>query len=177
MCHSKFFSSIRRTDRIIWILLVVVAIGVRFAYAETNPILQEGLVALDNGDYKTAAEKFADGFEDGEVDGAFYLGRMLELGLGGTPDLQAAIGLYVAGSAKKSAPAKNRLGVLHIQGNGVLQDYEEGAKLLCEAADLGDVNGAYNCGSILLEGKGVEKDEVKALSWFESSIRHGASWS
>ena len=158
---------------IVGIVLIALTIGIQLSHAENHSFLQEGLIALDEGDYETAAEKFAEGFENGEVDGAFYIGRMLELGLGGTPDLQASIGLYIAGSAKNSALAKNRLGVLHIQGNGVLQDYEEGAKLLCEAAELGDVNGAYNCGSVMLEGKGVEKDEVRALSWFEKASELG----
>jgi len=158
---------------IVGIVLITLAIGIQLSHAENNSILREGLIALDDGDYKTAAEKFAKGFEQGEVDGAFYLGRMLELGLGGTPDLQASIGLYIAGGAKNSALAKNRLGVLHILGTGVLQDYVEGAKLLCEAAELGDVNGAYNCGSVMLEGKGVEKDEVKALDWFRVASDKG----
>lgn len=144
-----------------------------FVYAQDSTVLKDGLTALNAGDYETAAEKFSESFKTGDVDGAFYLGRMLELGLGGTPDLQAAVGLYIAGSAKGSGPAKNRLGVLHIQGKGVLQDYAEGAKLVCEAAEAGDANGAYNCASLLLEGKGIEKDETKAYGWFKTAADLG----
>jgi TPR repeat protein len=128
--------------------------------------LKTGLIALENGDYEEAAGQFSDAYGEGDVDGAFYLGRMLELGMGGPSDPDAAIALYAAGSAKGSAMAKNRLGVLHIQGQGVLQDYEQGAKLVCEAAEQGDMNGAYNCASLYLEGKGVEKDEAEAIKWF-----------
>ena len=141
--------------------------------AQSDSVLEEGVTALNAGDYQVAAEKFSEGFKAGDVDGAFYLGRMLELGLGGTPDLKAAIGLYIAGSAKNSGPAKNRLGVLHIQGTGVLQDYEEGAKLVCASAELGDVNGAYNCASLLLEGKGTEQDETAAYTWFKKASDMG----
>ncbi|PWE34099.1 sel1 repeat family protein [Maritimibacter sp. 55A14] len=131
--------------------------------------LASGLSALNGQDYGAASEYFADAFKAGQADGAFYLGRMLELGLGSAPDLKAAIALYLAGSAKASAPAKNRLGVLHIQGTGVLQDFEQGAQLICEAAELGDPNGAYNCASLLLEGKGVGQDEAAAYDWFKTA--------
>ncbi len=135
--------------------------------------VKSALDALNAKKYNKAAEELSKAFEAGEPDAAFYLGRMLELGLGGKPNLQAAVGLYIAGSAKKSAASKNRLGVLHIQGKGVLQDYEQGAKLICDAAELGDVNGAYNCGSILRDGKGVKKDEQKAVEWFKQASGKG----
>ena len=142
------------------------------AQDEGNPI-EDALVALNQEDYLKASEGFAQAFEAGQPDGAFYLGRMVELGLGSTPNLKAAVGFYVAGSAKGSAPAKNRLGVLHIQGKGVLQDYEEGAKLVCEAAELDDVNGSFNCASLLLEGRGLEKDEAAAYERFRQAADLG----
>ena len=133
----------------------------------------QGLEALKVQDFETASQEFSTAFDEGDADGAFYLGRMLELGMGGTPNLKAAVGLYLAGSAKGSGPAKNRLGVLHIQGNGVLQDYEQGANLICEAAELGDVNGAYNCGSLTLEGRGVTQDEARAYALFQKAAELG----
>lgn len=136
---------------------------------EAGSHIEEGLKALGAQDYGAASELFSNAFEEGAADGAFYLGRMLELGFGTEPNLQAAVGLYIAGSAKGSPPSKNRLGVLHVQGVGVLQDYELGAKLVCEAADLGDMNGAFNCASLLLEGRGAEQDEAAAYRWFEKA--------
>jgi|TARA_R110000850_G_scaffold94971_1_gene199885 TPR repeat protein len=135
--------------------------------------IKQGLEALEAQDFALASEEFSSAFDEGDPDGAFYLGRMLELGVGSSPNLQAAVGLYIAGSAKGSAASKNRLGVLHVQGNGVLQDYEQGAALVCEAADLGDVNGAYNCGSLTLEGRGVAQDEAKAYDWFRKAADMG----
>lgn len=132
-----------------------------------------GLAALESRDFPAASQFFADAFKNAQPDGAFYLGRMLELGLGSEPDAQAAIALYIAGSSNGSAPSKNRLGVLHMDGKGVLQDFERGASLICEAAELGDPNGAYNCANLLLEGKGVEQDEVKAYEWFKKSADLG----
>lgn len=135
--------------------------------------IDDGLAALEQQDYTSASEMFSQAFDQGEADGAFYLGRMLELGIGGQPNLKAAIGLYIAGSERGSGAAKNRLGVLHVQGKGVLQDFEQGALLVCEAGELGDVNGAYNCGTLTLEGRGVEKDEAVAYDWFRSASELG----
>ncbi len=45
----------------------------------------------------------------------------------------------------------------------MLQDFQQGAKLICEAADAGDVNGLFNCGALYEEGKGVAADKAKAL--------------
>ncbi len=135
--------------------------------------VKQGLSALEKKDYGAAAKQFSTAFEAGEADGAFYLGRMMELGFGGPANLKSAVALYLAGSAKGSPQAKNRLGVLHIEGKGVLQDYQQGAKLVCEAAELKDQNGQFNCGTLLLEGKGVEKNEKLAYDWFSKASDQG----
>lgn len=140
---------------------------------EDGQHVTEGLAALDAQDFEGAVTAFQGAFDEGDADGAFYLGRMLELGLGGATNLGAAVGLYRAASDMGSAPAMNRLGVLHIQGNAVLQDYTEGARLVCAAAEKGDTNGAFNCGTVLLEGLGVGKDEAKAYDWFGKAANQG----
>lgn len=135
--------------------------------------VKEGLAALNIQDFEGAVEAFQGAFDEGDADGAFYLGRMLELGLGGGANLTAAVGLYRAASDLESAAAMNRLGVLHIQGNGVLQDYAEGARLVCASAERGDTNGAFNCGTVLREGLGLGKDEVRAYEWFGKAADQG----
>ncbi|WP_434290570.1 tetratricopeptide repeat protein [Celeribacter sp. SCSIO 80788] len=135
--------------------------------------VQEGLVALNAQDFAGAAAAFQEAFDDGDADGAFYLGRMLELGIGGIANPKAAVALYRVASELGSAQAMNRLGVLHIQGLGVLQNYEEGARLVCAAAELGDTNGAFNCGTVLREGVGTGKDEDLAYDWFAKAGDQG----
>ena len=41
-----------------------------------------GLIKLDEGDLPGAATDFANAFDAGDAEGAFYLGRLFELGLG-----------------------------------------------------------------------------------------------
>lgn len=133
----------------------------------------EGMKSLEQQKYAEAAEIFRKAFDEGDADASFYLGRMLELGFGAAPNQKAAVAIYLLGGQKGSAMSKNRLGVLHIEGKGVLQDFETGANLICEAAALGDANGAFNCAGLHLEGKGVPKDERKAVALYAQAAENG----
>jgi TPR repeat protein len=98
---------------------------------------------------------------------------MLELGVGTEPKADQAVALYQLAAEGGSAPAQNRLGLLYLEGVQVLQDYEEGARFVCEAADAGDDNGQFNCALVLLEGRGVEADAAKAISYAEKAADAG----
>ena len=139
---------------------------------ELSPVtgdIQAGIAALDKSDFALAAREFAMAFEKGEGDGAFYLGRMYETGMGAPANVAQAVQIYRAGIEKDSRAALNRLGVMHLEGIGVLQDFTEGAKLICEAADKGDVNAEFNCGTLYMDGKGLEADSAKAVSYFQKA--------
>ena len=132
-------------------------------------LLQEGLAALDKREFALAAQSFGQAAEKGQPDGAFYMARMFELGVGIKADPNAAINLYKEGSKKGSALAMNRLGMLHLEGLGVLQDFEEGAKLVCGAAQKGDANGQFNCALVFMEGRGTKKNEAKGVTFLQKS--------
>ena len=53
--------------------------------------VSDGLAALDAGDIASAASRFQDGFAAGDADGAFYLGRLFEFGLGTDADITRAV--------------------------------------------------------------------------------------
>ena len=150
----------------------LLCIGVLIPFFATTPTYAEvskGLEHLESNDVPAAAREFSEAFEAGDADGAFYLGRMSELGIGLKPDLTRAVALYKAGAEKGSSLAKNRLGLMHLSGQGALQDFELGAKLICEAADTGDANAQFNCGNLHLQGKGLEEDKKTAISYFEKA--------
>lgn len=137
--------------------VVLTATALSFGSAQAD--IQQGLDAIDQGDYASAADQFTAELEEGNAEGAFYLGRMLELGLGTEANLVDAVQLYQRAVEGDVAAAKNRLGLLFLEGRApLIQDFVEGARLLCEAADAGDVNGQLNCGLARLEGRGVDQD-------------------
>ena len=132
-----------------------------------------GLSALDGGDVETAATEFQKSFEADEGDGAFYLGRLFEFGLGTDVDLNRAANLYAAGAEKGSILAMNRLGLLYLEGTTLLRDYAEAGRHFCQAAELGDQNGQLNCALMLQEGRGMEADPEAAVAYFEASAGQG----
>lgn len=136
------------------------------------PVLADvakGISLLEAGDVQGSVKEFQAAFEAGDADGAFYIGRLFELGLGTEKDMRRAAELYAAAASKSSALAQNRLGLMHLNGEFVLQDYARASELICAAADQGDANGAFNCGLLYSEGKGVEKDAEKAVAHWQKA--------
>lgn len=131
--------------------------------------VSSGIQALEVGDVTGAVEEFQLAYESGDADGAFYIGRLFELGLGTDQDMRRATHLYAAAAAKGSAMAQNRLGLMHLNSEYVLQDYKRATELLCASAKQGDVNGKFNCGLMYSEGKGVPIDAVKAVSYWSEA--------
>ncbi len=132
-----------------------------------------GVEKLNAGDVKGAAADFASAYDAGDAEGAFYLGRLFELGLGTERDEMRAANLYSAASDKGSLRAKTRLGLMYHEGRVLLRDYAQGTKLLCEAADGGDADGQLNCGLALQAGRGVAADEAKAIGYMEKAAAQG----
>jgi len=140
----------------------------------TTPVhadVAKGLEYLEANDVPAAAKEFSEAFEAGEGNGAFYLGRMSELGIGLKPDLTRAVALYKAGVEKGSPLAMNRLGLMHLSGQGALQDFQKGAEMICNAADKGDANAQFNCGNLNLQGKGVKENKKLAIKYFEKAAK------
>lgn len=133
--------------------------------------IDKGLEALKGQDFETAAKEFAASAEAGEADGGFYLARMYELGVGTDANVPTAIQLYKFSAEKGSPKAQNRLGMLHLQGTGVLQDYAEAAKYFEQAAtgkdsQAGDANAQFNLAALYAQGTGVEQSDQTAFEWY-----------
>ena len=131
--------------------------------------ISSGVTALESGDAERAAREFQSAYDAGDADGAFYLGRMFELGLGADPNIQQAAELFKLAAEGNSALGLNRLGLMYLDGQAVIKDFARGAELVCQAADLGDANAQFNCGAVFADGKGVEADSVKARDYWQKA--------
>lgn len=129
----------------------------------------QGIELLNAGDVSGAATEFAAAYEAGDGEGAFYLGRLFELGLGTEQDEMRAANLYSAAAEGGSTKAQVRLGLMYHEGSVLLRDYVEGTRLLCTAADAGDADGQLNCGLAHRAGRGVAADNALALSYWEKA--------
>ena len=152
---------------------------IRTAYAALIPAIltaipaladvAEGIGFLETGDVASAAAEFQAAYEGGDGDGAFYLGRMFEIGAGTDADPGRAANLYAAGVERGSVLAMNRLGVLYQEGTVLLRDYAEASRLFCQAAEAGDANGQFNCGLAQFNGQGTERNVEQAIANWEAA--------
>ncbi len=131
--------------------------------------VQAGLDLLDAGDVAGAATSFQEAFEAGDGEGAFYLGRLFEFGVGVDADLARASNLYAAASNAGSVNAMNRLGLLYLEGTTLLKDYSAAQEQFCKAADAGDANGQLNCALLVRDGRGGEADADLAIKHLEAA--------
>lgn len=109
----------------------MISAAANVAFADTKA----GVAALEAGDVEKAAKEFQTSYDSGDADGAFYLGRMFEMGLGTEVNIPQAVALFQASADKGSALAINRLGLMYLDGQGVIRDYQKGAEMVCKAAD------------------------------------------
>lgn len=153
---------------------IVFAVSFVFAGQAAFADVERGLSLLEAGDVSGAATAFQEGFEAGEADGAFYLGRLFELGVGTEPDINRAAQLYAAGVAEDSVLAQNRLGGLYLAGEGVPRNYKRAFELICAAADAGEVTAQVNCAALYDEGRGVAADSSKAQEYWHLAADQGS---
>lgn len=136
--------------------------------------VSEGLSLLESGDVAGAAEAFAVAYDSNDAEGAFYLGRLFELGLGTDQDETRAANLYSAAAEKGSAQAQVRLGLIYHEGRILLRDYVEGTRLICAAAEADHAEGQLNCGLAYQTGLGVDQDAERAASYLEEASAQGS---
>lgn len=73
-------------------------------------------------------------------------------------------------ASKTSSEALNNLGVFYANGFGVNKDSNKALAFYTKAANNGSVTAMYNLGISYFKGlNGLDKDKVKARSWFEKA--------
>lgn len=69
--------------------------------------------------------------------------------------------------------AQLMLGVMHEDGSGVIQDYEQALEWYRSAAMQGEPMAMYRVGSMLSQGVGADKDLIKAYAWCNIAAARG----
>lgn len=69
--------------------------------------------------------------------------------------------------------AQLMLGVLHEDGAGVIQDYEQALEWYRQAALQGDTVAMYRVGSMLRRGVGADRDLIEAYAWCNIAAARG----
>ena len=75
------------------------------------------------------------------------------------------------------AEAQRTLGLIHKNGQDVIQDYAEAVKWFLRAAEQGDALAQGNLGIAYTNGEGAVQDHTEAVKWFRRAAEQGESQS
>jgi len=147
--------------------------------------LEDGLAAVNRGDYATALRLFQPLAEQGNAWAQSNLGVMYEKGEGVAQDYREAIKWFRLAAAQgkadafagvAAASAQFNLGVMYYYGHGVAQDYKEAIKWFRLAAAQGNTKAQRNLGNMYEQGNGVTQDYKEAIKWYRLSAEQGHAW-
>ncbi|MBN2318112.1 MAG: TonB family protein, partial [Acidobacteria bacterium] len=79
--------------------------------------------------------------------------------------------LLLDAGAKANDYEQVSLGIMYLEGNGVLQDYKEAEKWFREAAKKGISTAQVNLGIMYLNGTGVPRDYKEAEKWLRKAAK------
>ena len=131
--------------------------------------IDEGVAALERGDYATALQEFRPLAEQGDAGAQINLGVMYEDGRGVPQDHAEAVKWFKMAAAQGNAEAQHNLGFMYGHGEGVPQDYAEAVKWFRKAANQGVARAQYNLGVMYDNGDGVPQDYAEAVKWYREA--------
>lgn len=136
-------------------------------------IFQLGKVKLDSEDFAAAWKLFNKGAEENDMYCYFYLGVMLDQGLGVSQNRSFAIQKYQKAADLGHADSQYNVAQAYMFGNGVQKNYQKALFYFKTSADNGDAESAFNVGILLSSGIDIEPNLQMALSYFEKANELG----
>lgn len=129
----------------------------------------DGVVALEHGDHKTAAEIWMALAEGGHPDAQFNLAILYLDGAGVAADPATAAEWFRKAAAQGDPIAAYNLGLLYAEGRGVEQDFTVAAQWYETAVERDHHEAMLRLANLHTNGDGVEKDVGRALSLMQQA--------
>lgn len=111
--------------------------------------------------------------ENGEIEFQIKLGR--EALATGFEDYAEAAKWFRMAAEKGNLEAQTTLGILHMEGKGILQDYAEAVNWFRMAAEKGHAKSQLNLAFLYETGRGVDKNYMFAHMWYNIAAANGSS--
>ncbi|WP_294364887.1 sel1 repeat family protein [uncultured Clostridium sp.] len=116
-------------------------------------------------DKEKAFSLYKDSIEEGNVSLYYKLGKLYEQ----EDNLEEALVNYYKGDENGDISSTQRLGVMYLNGEGVIEDKEKGLEYIKKAVKVGDANSIYILGVALLK-----KDREKSKKYLVEAYRKGS---
>lgn len=134
----------------------------------------QGVRAYETGDYKAAHDAWLPLANRGDVAAMRNIGHLYRWGQGVEKDIAQAIHWYRMAAEKGFSRAQANLAAIYLQGDeGTPVDYDEAHKWFAAAAVQNLAVAQYNLGLMYELGLGVEKNEARALGWYNLAAKAG----
>lgn len=133
----------------------------------------DGIKALEAQDYKTAKQEFTDAAANDDTEAMYYLGLMMQRGLGDRAQPLAATVWWERASYLGDVRSQLALARAYRLGVGVRLNPRQAFVWDMQAAKAGSAEGMRNVGDYYLEGNGQEEDHVEAAKWYLRAARLG----
>jgi TPR repeat protein len=134
----------------------------------------QGVRAYEAGDHKAAYEAWLPLANRGDVAAMRNIGHLYRWGQGVEKDIAQAIHWYRLASEKGFSRAQANLAAIYLQGDeGTPVNYDEAHKWFAAAAVQNLAVAQYNLGLMYELGLGVEKNEARALGWYNLAAKSG----
>ncbi len=141
--------------------------------ANEAALIDQGLAAYNNGDYRTALSIWQPIAERGNARAQNNLGALYKLGHGVPQDDIEAVKWFRRSAAQGHRMAQYSLGLSFMEGKGVARDQAEARRLLRLSAEQGYADAQNELGSLLYNGTGVAVDDQEAVKWFRRAALQG----
>lgn len=135
--------------------------------------LEEGIIAYEIQDYRTAAANFLAAAEKGNDEAQYYIGLCYHDGKGVQKDLNKALQWLKKSAEKNNENALYQLGEWYLNGDGVRKDTDEALKWYRKSADKGGAKAMSKLGMFYYEGKLLEKDIKEAVRLWKKASDKG----
>jgi TPR repeat protein len=155
-------------------LLITFALALGPERAAAGP-LEDGFVAHQAGDYRTALRLWWPLAEQGHAWAQYYLGNSYNHGQGVPQDHAEAVKWYRRAADQGHALAQHDIGNLYSFGWGVTQDDAQAARWHRKAADQGHAASEAVMAILYDDGRGVPQDHAEALKWYRKAADRGNS--
>jgi len=126
----------------------------------------DGTIAFDRGDYKTALKEFKNLAEQKDSRGQYGMGLMYDMGTGVSMNFEEAVKWYQLSAEQGNADAQNNLATMYAEGEGTKKDAHKAKKLYERAAQQGNFDAPNNLGTMYLQGLGITRNYIRAYMWF-----------
>ena len=136
-------------------------------------IFQLGKISLDEQDYRNAWSLFLKGAEKDDKICFFYLGVMLDQGLGIEKNRTLAIQKYQRAADLGHGDSQYNVAQAYMFGNGVQKNYQKALYYFIKSADNGDAESCFNVGILYSSGVEIQPDIDLALSYFHKALELG----